>query len=70
MAPSTGFENAISNLGGMRNQGIEIDLHSTNINTKDFTWTTDFNIAFNNNKITSYPQKEEVVGTKIRTVGL
>lgn len=53
----------------MRNQGIEIDLHSTNINTKDFTWTTDFNIAFNNNKITSYPQKEEVVGTKIRTVG-
>ena len=69
LAPSTGFENAISNLGGMRNQGIEIDLHSTNINTKDFTWTTDFNIAFNNNKITSYPQKEEVVGTKIRTVG-
>ena len=46
LAPSTGFENAISNLGGMRNQGIEIDLHSTNINTKDFTWTTDFNIAF------------------------
>ena len=41
LAPSTGFENAISNLGGMRNQGIEIDLHSTNINTKDFTWTTD-----------------------------
>ena len=51
LAPSTGFENAISNLGGMRNQGIEIDLHSTNINTKDFTWTTDFNIAFNNNTI-------------------
>lgn len=48
----------------MRNQGIEIDLHSTNINTKDFTWTTDFNIAFNNNKITSYPQKKKWLAPK------
>lgn len=69
MAPSTGFENAISNLGGMRNSGIEVDLHSTNISTNDFTWSTDFNVAFNSNKITSYPQEEEVVSTKIRTVG-
>ena len=69
MAPSTGFENAISNLGGMRNRGVEIDLHSTNIATQGFTWTTDFNVAFNSNKITSYPQEEEVVSTKIRTVG-
>lgn len=69
MAPSTGFENAISNLGGMRNRGIEIDLHSTNISTNNFTWNTDFNVSFNSNKITSYPQEEEVVGTKIRKVG-
>lgn len=69
MAPSTGFENAISNLGGMRNRGVEVELHSTNIATQGFTWTTDFNVAFNSNKITSYPQEEEVVSTKIRTVG-
>ena len=69
MAPSTGFESAISNLGGMRNRGVEIDLHSTNISSNNFTWRTDFNIAFNSNKITSYPQEEEIVGTKIRTVG-
>lgn len=69
LAPSTGFDASISNLGGMRNRGIEIDLHSTNIAKGDFTWKTDFNISFNSNKITSYPQEEEVVSTKIRTVG-
>ena len=69
LAPSTGFDSSISNLGGMRNRGVEIELHSTNVNYKDFTWNTDFNIAFNSNKITSYPQEEEIVGTKIRKVG-
>ena len=69
LSPSSGFQSTISNLGGMRNSGVEIDLHSTNIQSKGFEWTTDFNIAFNSNKITSYPQKEEVVGTKIRTEG-
>jgi TonB-linked SusC/RagA family outer membrane protein len=69
LAPSTGFESTISNLGGMRNRGIEIELHSNNLKSKTFGWNTDFNISFNSNKITSYPQEEEVVGTKIRTVG-
>lgn len=69
LAPSTGFDSSISNLGGMRNRGVEIELHSTNVNYKDFTWNTDFNIAFNSNKITSYPQEEEIVSTKIRKVG-
>ena len=69
LAPSTGFDATISNLGGMRNRGVEIQLHSTNIENRNFLWSTDFNIAFNSNKITSYPQEEEVVGTKIRTKG-
>ena len=69
LAPSTGLESVISNLGGMENSGIEFDLHSANIRTKNFTWNTDFNIAYNNNEITSYPQEQEVVGTKIRMKG-
>ena len=69
LAGSTGLDKIISNLGGMQNSGIEFDLHSTNLKKGDFTWGSDFNIAYNKNKITSYPQKEEVVGSKIRTVG-
>ena len=53
----------------MRNSGIEVDLHSLNIQAGDFNWGTDFNISFNKNEITSYPEEQEVVGTKVRTVG-
>lgn len=43
----TGFKN----IGSLQNQGLEITLNSTNIQTKDFRWTSNFNISFNKNKI-------------------
>ncbi len=69
LAGSTGLDNIMSNLGGMKNSGLEVELKSNNISMESFTWNTDFNISYNKNEITSYPQKEEIVGTKIRTVG-
>lgn len=40
-----------SNIGRMRNTGIELNLTSTNFARRNFTWTTNFNIAHNSNKI-------------------
>ena len=40
-----------SNIGRMRNSGVEMSLSSTNFARKDFTWITSFNIAHNSNKI-------------------
>ena len=48
---STGYTEQYQNLGAIRNRGVEIVLNTTNIRTKDFTWTTDFNIAFNRSKV-------------------
>ncbi len=48
---SSGFSNATLNVGKLRNKGLEITLESTNIKTKDFTWSSSFNIAFNKNEI-------------------
>lgn len=48
---STGYSTQYQNLGSIRNRGVEIVLNSTNIQTKDFTWSTDFNIAFNRSKV-------------------
>lgn len=42
----TGYTNALQNIGEIKNQGIEFTLTSRNL-VSDFTWTTDFNIAFN-----------------------
>lgn len=44
---STGFKN----IGRLENRGLEITLNSTNVKTKNFNWTSNFNISFNKNKI-------------------
>lgn len=40
------------NIGTLRNIGVEATITARPVVTKDFTWTTGFNIAWNNNKIT------------------
>jgi TonB-linked SusC/RagA family outer membrane protein len=47
---TSGFEGVWSNIGELENKGLEFALHSNNF-VGDFKWTTDFNIAFNKNKI-------------------
>ncbi|MFZ4862557.1 SusC/RagA family TonB-linked outer membrane protein [Sphingobacterium sp. Mn56C] len=47
----TGFENVQRNWASVRNQGVELTISSRNITTDKFSWSTDFNIAHNNNKL-------------------
>jgi hypothetical protein len=47
----SGFSSFLQNYGSVRNKGFETAIRSTNINSGNFKWTTDFNISFNNNKI-------------------
>ena len=52
-APSTGVPNAVlQNVGKMYNKGIELTLSGNVINTKNFTWTTNFNYTNNRNEVT------------------
>jgi len=46
----TGFSSQLSNIGKMRNRGVEFNISSKNL-TGNFTWTTDFNISRNRNKV-------------------
>ncbi|WP_158797936.1 TonB-dependent receptor [Pedobacter sp. L105] len=55
LATSSGFSSILQNAGEMSNKGLELSISSTNINGKDFRWTTNFNIAKNKNKIVSLP---------------
>lgn len=45
----------LTNLGNIRNRGIEINLTGTPIAAKNFTWNASFNIATNINKVLSLP---------------
>lgn len=47
----SGFTTYLQNFGAVRNKGVEIALHSRNIEGRNFRWSTDFNISFNRNKI-------------------
>lgn len=53
-APSAGLPtDPFVNIGNMYNKGLEITLNADAVRTKDFTWTSSFNISFNQNKLTS-----------------
>lgn len=51
LAHVTGFGSQMQNIGKIQNKGIELSLNSTNIQTKDFTWQTNFNISFIKNTL-------------------
>jgi len=53
-AAGANFGNQIvGNVGNMENDGLEFNITGRIIDTKDITWTGNFNIAFNHNKITN-----------------
>ena len=47
---TTGFTSSLQNFGSVQNQGIEFGIN-TALGNKDFSWTSNFNISFNKNKI-------------------
>jgi TonB-linked SusC/RagA family outer membrane protein len=50
---ATGYASIMRNVGSMENKGLEFTLNTVNIKTKDFTWSTTFNISMNRNKVLS-----------------
>lgn len=47
----TGYTVALQNFGAISNKGFEVAVRSTNVTTKRFTWTTEFNVSRNENRI-------------------
>ena len=46
----TGFSTQLTNIGKLRNQGIELNISSKNIAGR-FSWNTDLNLSMNRNKV-------------------
>lgn len=46
-----GYKSRWTNKGKVDNKGLEITLVGTPVSTKDFTWNSNFNIAFNRSKV-------------------
>jgi TonB-linked SusC/RagA family outer membrane protein len=56
-----GIGSAYKNVGKVMNEGLELSLATININKKDFTWKTSFNIGFNRNKVVELAENQEEI---------
>ena len=59
---TTGFTTIPSNMGGIRNSGLEVLINSENIKSGDFRWSTNLTFSFTHNEITSLIDDLEIVG--------
>ena len=61
--PFTNFGNRIdANIGDMENKGIELSFDYTPIQNENFEWSINYNVAFNDNKVTRLPFDQAVGG--------
>ena len=56
----TGHQTFWNNIGQVNNQGFEIELTTTNIATKSFTWKTSGNLSTNKNTLINYGDRPYV----------
>jgi TonB-linked SusC/RagA family outer membrane protein len=51
--PSTsGYNTVWANIGSIRNTGVDLGLHTVNVENGRFGWTSDLNVTWNRNKVT------------------
>lgn len=48
---SSGYTNMLRNIGKTKNVGVDLSITSINMQKKNFTWTTNFNLSHNRNKV-------------------
>lgn len=58
---SSGFTSQLVNIGGMKNTGFEIGLNSYNITAKNFTWSSNINLATLKNEVTDLGGISEIL---------
>lgn len=55
---STGFTDAVKNIGEVRNDGLELTLNTLNLKKNSFSWSSNLNIAFNRNKVLALTENQ------------
>ncbi len=66
---TTSWSRIFTNVGSVRNSGVELQLSANIIQGKDWLWNISTNFAYNNNKVLSLNDNQTVLGTSfVRTV--
>ncbi len=67
--PSAAIGSVYGNVGRLKNWGYEFNISSVNVQKGGFTWTTDFNISYNENKIMELTEEMEAEKGSTEFVG-
>jgi len=71
LASQAGFPSVLENLDAtVQNKGWEFSASSTNIKTTGFTWTSNFNVSANRNKLIAFPGLASSSYASIYSIGL
>lgn len=71
VAPTTGFQRAVFNSGVLTTNGVDIELNTTPVKTKNFVWNLNMNFTSWNSIVTELPENVEnqyldgFVGTQV-----
>ncbi len=57
MDPATGYTSQVTNLGKIRNRGVELLVDVTPVRTKDITWNVSVNYTKNNSMVLELPEE-------------
>lgn len=68
-SPSQSNPGQRQNIGAMTNKGYELTIRGIPVQTKDFTWTVNFNVAKNTNKMTKLAAADAANGSYWLGVG-
>ncbi|MBL7737531.1 MAG: SusC/RagA family TonB-linked outer membrane protein [Chitinophagaceae bacterium] len=63
---TSGYSSIISNVGSVKNRGIEINLTTKNFDGEAFKWETNFNIAFNKNRVLKLADGKDISSGNFR----
>lgn len=58
---TTGYSQVSANVGNIDNKGVEFEIHTRNIEHRNFSWNTDFNIGWNKSEVTDLGGNDNVV---------
>lgn len=54
LPPSGGFRTQWQNIGNDMNSGIELSLNAVVVKSRDFSWSVDFSLGYNKNKLSGF----------------
>ena len=66
---SSGYTSVYKNIGKVRNRGLELSLSTINVRTRNFQWSSDFNISFNRSTVLELAEGETNYLSRISFTG-